>query len=176
MENAKFGAAFSSGVSVTFAICALFRPGDHFIISNDLYDGGTLDCFVNLAKDRHIQIDYVDLVAGLSDLKQHLRSDTKLLWFETPTHSTKASVDIKAVCEVAKSIAKKIVIVVDNTSFLTSYFQRPLELGATVSMYSLSKYLNGHSDIVMGAAVTNSADIFAGLKKMQGGEAASDYR
>lgn len=168
LENAKFAAAFPSGVSVAFAIGSLFRPGDHFVISNDLY-GGTLECFVNLAKDRNIQIDYVDLVKNLSDLKQHLRKDTKLLWFETPTNPTLEVIDIKAVCDLAKSIAKEIVIVVDNT-FLTPYFQRPLELGATVSMYSLTKYLNGHSDIVMGAAVTNSADIFAGLRKMQTSE------
>lgn len=125
-----------------------------------------MKCFVNLEARNGVKIDYVDLSSGLDSLKEHLRSDTKLLWFETPTNPSLTVIDIKAVTEVARKISKDIVIVVDNT-FLTSYFQKPLDLGATVSMYSVTKYINGHADVIMGAAVTNCEKLWEGLNLMQ---------
>lgn len=168
MENAKYAATFPSGVSVVFAIGSLFSPGDHFIVSNDLY-GGTLKCFANLERRNGMHVDYLDIATDMTALKKHLRSDTKLLWLESPTNPTMTVVDIKACSELAKSISKDIVIVVDNT-FLTAYFQKPLDLGATVSMYSLTKYINGHADVIMGAAVTNCPKLIEGLEFMQEGE------
>lgn len=167
LEGAKYAATFPSGVCVTFAIGQLFKPGSHFVISNDIY-GGTMKCFVNMEQRNGFEVDYVDFT-DLKSLKNHLRSDTKLMWFETPTNPTLTLVDIKAVCDLAKSVAQDVVIVLDNT-FLSPYFQRPLEMGATVSMYSLTKYVNGHADVVMGAAVTNSEELHKELEFMQEGE------
>lgn len=165
LENAKYAATFPSGLSVVFSIGSLFSPGSHFIVSADLY-GGSMKCFVNLSQRNGMDIDYVDMSRDVAALKKHLRSDTKLLWLETPTNPTLNVVDIRAVSTVAKAIAKDIIVVVDNT-FLSPYFQKPLELGATVSMSSLTKYVNGHADVIMGAAVTNCAQVYEGLKLMQ---------
>lgn len=164
LEGAKYAATFPSGVCVTFAIGQLFKPGSHFVISTEIY-GGTMKCFVNMEQRNGFDVDYVDFT-DLKSLKSHLKSDTKLMWFETPTNPTLTVVDIKAVCELARSVAKDVIIVVDNT-FLSSYFQRPLELGADVSMYSLTKYVNGHADVVMGAAVTNNETFHKDLQFMQ---------
>lgn len=136
-------------------------------MSTDVY-GGTTKCFLGMEKRRGFIIDYVDLSKDLSVLENSLRSDSKLLWMESPTNPLMNVVDIQGVCLLAKSISPEIVIVVDNT-FLTPYFQKPLELGATVSTYSLSKFMSGHSDVVMGAAVTNCLKLIEGLKYMQEG-------
>lgn len=165
MEGAKYAACFPSGVSVVFAIGSIFPPGSHFVVSRDLY-GGTTKCFVEMAKKRNVSVDYVDMATDLTSLKKTVTSDTKLLWLESPTNPTMNVVDIQAVCAAAKAISKDIVIVVDNT-FLTAYFQKPLELGATVSMYSLTKYINGHADVIMGAAVTNCPTLFKEFQVMQ---------
>lgn len=167
LENAKFAATFPSGVSVAFAFGHLFPPGSHFIVSKDVY-GGILKCFLNMEKRSGFTISYLDMTNS-SQLKAALKEDTKLVWFETPTNPTLTVVDIKGVSELVRSVAKEAVIVVDNT-FLTSYFQRPLELGATVSMYSLTKYVNGHADVIMGAAVTNCEKIHREMEFMQDGE------
>lgn len=136
-------------------------------MSTDLY-GGTTKCFVGMEKRRGLIIDYVELSTDLNVLESSLRSDSKLLWLESPTNPLMNVVDIQGVCTLAKSIAPDIVIVVDNT-FLTPYFQKPLELGATISTYSLTKFMSGHSDVVMGAAVTNCPKLIEGLKMMQEG-------
>lgn len=169
MEGAKFASTFPTGVSVVFAFGSMLSPGDHIIVSNDLY-GGTMKCFVNMKDKKGLNIDYVDMITDTDykELRAALKPNTKLLWLESPTNPTMNVVDIKAVSEVAKSVAKDIVIVVDNT-FLTAYFQKPLDLGATVTMYSLTKYINGHADVVMGAAVTNCEKIHMEMQLMQEG-------
>lgn len=167
MEDAKYAAVFPTGLSVVYGLATLFQSGDHFVVSNDLY-GGTLKCFMNMEKRRGMQIDYVDMTKDLIELKSVLRSDTKMLWFESPSNPTMSVVDIRAVCEMAKSVAKDVLIVIDNT-VLTPYFQKPLELGVTICMYSLTKYTNGHADVVMGAAVTNCPNINEELRIMQEG-------
>ena len=170
LEGAKYAATFPSGVNVAYALAGLFYPGDHFVVSSLLY-GGTMKCFVNMEERRGFKIDYVDLsVADFNSvLKKSLKMDTKMLFFETPTNPTMTVIDIQSVVETAKQINKDIVIVVDNT-FLSPCFQKPLDFGATVTMYSLSKYTNGHADVVMGAAVTNCPKVYEGLTMMQDGK------
>jgi len=107
----------------------------------------------------------VDLT-NLDNLKKALKKNTKLLWLETPTNPILKGLDIEAISKVAHSLQENIIIVVDNT-FLTSYFQRPLELGADIVVYSLTKYMNGHSDVIMGAAVTSNDDIHSKLRFLQ---------
>lgn len=154
---------------MAFAVGLLFRPGDHFLVSTDLY-GGTMKCFMNMENTRGFLIEYVDLSGDVKAvLEKKMRQDTKLLFFETPTNPMLTMVEIEKTAKIAKKISKDVVIVVDNT-FLTPYFQRPLDLGVTITMYSLTKYINGHADVIMGAAVTNSNKLYQELAAMQSSE------
>lgn len=132
------------------------KTGDHIVCVDDVY-GGTGRFFRRLAVEVYgMQVDFVDMT-DLKNLKNAFKKNTKLVWIETPTNPTLKTIDIAAVAKICKE--KKVVSVVDNT-FLSPYFQNPLKLGADIVVHSGTKYLCGHSDLVMGFAITNNKEIY----------------
>ncbi|XP_058810946.1 cystathionine gamma-lyase [Topomyia yanbarensis] len=163
LDNGKYALTFSSGLGTTTAIITMLKAGDHIVAGDDLY-GGTNRLLRNVALNMNISIDFVD-ATDLAKVETALKPNTKLVWIETPTNPLLKVVDIEAVCAVVHKVPE-IVVVVDNT-FLSSYLQRPLDLGADIVMYSLTKYMNGHSDVIMGAAVMNDEALYERLKFLQ---------
>ena len=159
VEQGDKALVFSSGLAATDCILNLFQSGDHVIAGDDLY-GGTYRLFEKVATYRGLQFDFTDL-SDVSALEEKIKSNTKLIWFETPTNPMLNIYDIKAICEVARR--HNILTVVDNT-FMSPYFQNPLTLGADVVMHSMTKYINGHSDVVMGCLVMKNREIAAPKK------------
>ena len=154
LENGKFCVCFSSGVAATDAVVKLLSPGDEVITGNDLY-GGTYRLFVNLYEKFGIKFHFVDLT-NVENIHAYINSNTKLIWAETPTNPTMQIIDIAALSKVAKQ--NNLLMVADNT-FASPYLQNPLDLGADIVMHSVTKYLGGHSDVVMGALITNDEKI-----------------
>lgn len=163
LDNGRFGLTFASGLGATTTVITMLKSGDHIVAGDDLY-GGTNRLLRNVALKMGIEIDFVDLT-DLPAVEKAIKPNTKLFWMETPTNPLLKVIDIRAVTDVAHK-QPGIVVVVDNT-FLSSYLQRPLDLGADVVMYSLTKYMNGHSDVIMGAMVTNDEQIYEKLKFLQ---------
>ncbi len=148
LENGNYGLAFGSGLAAIDAVLKLFKPGDEIISTNDLY-GGTYRLFTKIFEGLGIKFHFV----GMQDagrIEEYINKDTKLIWVETPTNPMMNIIDIEAVSKVAKR--HDLLLAVDNT-FATPYLQQPLELGADIIMHSATKYLGGHSDIVMGGLV-----------------------
>ncbi|KAI1696060.1 cys/Met metabolism PLP-dependent enzyme domain-containing protein [Ditylenchus destructor] len=165
LEDAKFARVFSSGMAAVASAGNLLNAGDHVISSVYAY-GGTKEYFTNtLAACHGKQLTYVDMT-NLDELKAALRPNTKMVWFETPSNPHLFVIDIAAVVSIAKGYNKDILVVVDNT-FITPYFQKPLTFGVDIVMHSLSKYINGLSDVIMGALITNRKDIDDKLFYMQ---------
>jgi len=164
LDKGKHGMCFSSGLAATTNVASLLTTGDHAICIDDVY-GGTGRLFRQFAKTAGIVVDFVDFTEP-KELEKHLKPTTKLIWIETPTNPTLKIVDIQKCSEIAHKFSKDIIVAVDNT-FLTSYFQRPLELGADLVVYSLTKYMNGHSDVLMGAIVTNNDDLYKRIAFLQ---------
>ncbi len=162
LEGGKYGCAFGSGMAAISAVIQLLSKGDHVIISSNVY-GGTYRYIDNVVKRTGIEYDFVD-TADLSNVEKVLRDSTKMLYVETPTNPMLTLTDIQAAAELAHS--NDLILVVDNT-FLSPYFQRPLSLGADIVLHSATKYLNGHSDVVLGMTVTNSDDLQEQLKFLQ---------
>ncbi len=154
LESGKFGFAFASGCAATTTIMHILKAGDHVVACDDMY-GGTFRLFDKVLRHNGIEFSFVDLTHPES-FEKAIRPNTKLIWIETPTNPMLKLVDIRKHCALAQK--KNIVSVVDNT-FMSPYFQRPLELGADVVVHSTTKYINGHSDIVGGALVTNRQDL-----------------
>lgn len=150
LENGKFCVCFSSGVAATDAVLKLLSPGDEVITGDDLY-GGTYRLFVNLYEKFGIKFHFVDLT-NVENVHSYINSNTKLIWAETPTNPTMQIIDIEALSIIAKQ--NNLIMVADNT-FASPYLQNPLDLGADIVMHSVTKYLGGHSDVVMGALITN---------------------
>ncbi|XP_031622765.1 cystathionine gamma-lyase [Contarinia nasturtii] len=163
LDNGKYGLAFSSGLGTTTIITQLLSAGDHIISCDDVY-GGTNRLFSKVTARLGIEIDFVDAI-NLDNVKKAIKKNTRLVWIETPTNPCMKVLDIEAISKLAHSY-ENIIVVVDNT-FITSYFQRPLELGADIVAYSVSKYMNGHSDVIMGAAVVNDDNLYERLKFLQ---------
>uniref|UniRef100_A0A2M4CUB2 cystathionine gamma-lyase n=1 Tax=Anopheles darlingi TaxID=43151 RepID=A0A2M4CUB2_ANODA len=163
LDNGKFGLTFASGLGATTTVITMLKSGDHVVAGDDLY-GGTNRLLRNVAMKMGIEIDFIDLT-NLEQVEQAIKPNTKLFWMETPTNPLLKVIDIRAVSEIAHK-RPGIVVVVDNT-FLSAYLQRPLDLGADVVMYSLTKYMNGHSDVIMGAMVTSDEQIYERLKFLQ---------
>lgn len=154
LESGKYGFAFASGCAATATILHLLKGGDHVIAMDDMY-GGTFRLFDKVLKHDGIDFTFTDLTK-FENFEKAIKPNTKLVWLETPTNPTLKLVDIKKIAAVAKS--KGILVAVDNT-FMSPYFQRPLELGADIVVHSATKYIGGHSDIVGGIAVTSSEAI-----------------
>jgi len=150
LENGKFGLCFSSGMGATDAVIKLLNPGDEVITSNDLY-GGSYRMFTKIYEKYGIKFHFIDLT-NLENAKSKINANTKLMWLETPSNPLMNIIDLKACCQLAKKHDFK--VAVDNT-FASPYLQNPLDLGADIVMHSVTKYLGGHSDVVMGALVVN---------------------
>jgi len=151
LENGKYCVCFSSGVAATDAVLKLLSPGDEVITGDDLY-GGTYRLFVNLYEKFGIKFHFVDLT-NADNVTAYINANTKLIWAETPTNPTMKIIDIEALAKTAKQY--NIIMVADNT-FASPYLQNPLNLGADIVMHSVTKYLGGHSDVVMGTLITNN--------------------
>lgn len=148
IENGKFGLAFGSGLAAIDAVMKLFKPGDEVITTNDLY-GGTYRLFTKIFEGFGITFHFVGM-NNADTIEKYINNKTKLIWVETPTNPLLNIVDIKKVASIAKKY--KLLLAVDNT-FASPYLQQPLELGADIVMHSATKYLGGHSDVVMGGLI-----------------------
>lgn len=154
LENAKYCLCFSSGMGATDAVAKLLRPGDEVIAGDDLY-GGTYRMFTKIFAHYGIKFHFVDLKNPVN-ITKHVHAQTKLLWAETPTNPTMQVIDIAACAKIAKK--HKLIFAVDNT-FASPYLQTPMDLGADIVMHSVTKYLGGHSDVVMGALCVNDVQL-----------------
>ena len=150
LENGTHGICYASGLGATDAILKLFKPGDEIIASNDLY-GGTYRIMVRVFQEFGLVFRFVDL-SNPDNLEPAITAATKMVWIETPTNPLLRLVDIAAIAAMTKEHGIK--LVVDNT-FASPYLQNPLDLGADIVMHSVTKYLGGHSDTVMGAIILN---------------------
>ncbi|PAV75967.1 hypothetical protein WR25_01581 isoform A [Diploscapter pachys] len=154
LEDAKYCHTFSSGLAATMAVVNILKSGDHIVCSDDIY-GGTQRFLRKVSIPNHgLQADFVDLTK-LSEVEKAFKPNTKMVWFETPSNPLLKVVDIATVTNIAKKHNPDILVVVDNT-FMSPYFQRPLSLGADIVVHSITKYINGHSDVVMGCAITDN--------------------
>ncbi len=150
LENGKHCVTFSSGMGATDAVMKLLRPGDEVITGDDLY-GGSYRLFTKIFEPYGIKFHFINLTDA-NNIKKYITANTKMIWAETPTNPTMQIIDIEACSKIAKE--NNLTLVVDNT-FASPYLQNPLALGADIVMHSVTKYLGGHSDVVMGALITN---------------------
>ena len=154
IENGRYGLAFGSGLAAIDAVMKMFRPGDEIISTNDLY-GGSYRLFTKIFENLGIKFHFVGM-NDTSKMEAAINDKTKLIWIETPTNPMMNIIDIEAVSKVAKK--HSLLLAVDNT-FATAYLQQPLEMGADIVMHSATKYLGGHSDVVMGSLVVNDREL-----------------
>jgi len=150
LENGKHAICFSSGMGATDAVMKLLRPGDEVITGDDLY-GGSYRMFTKIFAPYGIKFHFINMTDA-NNIRPYINDKTKLIWIETPTNPTMQIVDIEACSTIAKE--HNLLLAVDNT-FASPYLQNPLDLGADIVMHSVTKYLGGHSDVVMGALVVN---------------------
>ena len=162
LEGGRFGFAFASGMAAINALLTLFKSGDHIITGRNVY-GGTFRLFERILKNFGLEFTYVD-TTRLANVEEAIRKNTRLLFLETPTNPIMEITDLAAASELAHRHG--VLVAVDNT-FMSPYLQRPLELGADVVVHSTTKYLNGHSDGVGGAALINDAGLAERLKFIQ---------
>jgi len=154
IENGNFGLAFGSGLAAIDAVAKLLKPGDEVISTNDLY-GGTYRLFTKIFEIFGIKFHFIGM-DNADNIAKYINKNTKMIWVETPTNPMLNIIDIEAVVNIAK--LNKLLLVVDNT-FATPYLQLPLDLGADIVMHSATKYLGGHSDVVMGALMVNDKEL-----------------
>ena len=162
IENGKYGACFGSGLAAIDCVIKMLNPGDEVISTNDLY-GGTFRLFKTIFEKYGIKFHFV----GMSDpsvVEAMVNENTKLIWVETPTNPMMKVIDIEAMAKVSKKAGAW--LCVDNT-FATPYLQNPLDLGADIIMHSATKYLGGHSDVVMGALITSNDEIADEIYRIQ---------
>jgi len=162
IENGRFGAAFGSGLAAIDCVIKMLSPGDEVISTNDLY-GGTYRLFTTIFAKYGIQFQFVDM-SNASNVANYVTEKTKLIWVETPTNPMMNIIDIEAVSQIAKKAGA--MLAVDNT-FATPYLQTPIDLGADIVMHSATKYLGGHSDVVMGILVTDNEEISKEMYRIQ---------
>jgi len=162
LEGAKHGVAFGSGLAATSAIAHLLKAGDHVICISNVY-GGTFRYFENLTFG--MTFSYVDLEDS-SLLEKTIKPETKLIWLESLTNPMLRLCDMKLLCDIAHK--HKILVAVDNT-FLSPYFCRPMTFGADLILHSMTKYINGHSDVIMGMVLCNDEEIYKRLRYIQNG-------
>ncbi|KAL9642031.1 hypothetical protein ABK040_004084 [Willaertia magna] len=164
LENGKYGCAFSSGLGATTTILHLLKAGDHVISVDDVY-GGTQRYFRNIASNFGVEFSFIDL-NDEEEFKKHVKSHTKMIWLETPTNPTLKITDIERVSNWRNQYCPDALLVVDNT-FMSAYFQRPLNHGADIVMHSVTKYMNGHSDTVMGVMACVDDNLYKRIKYLQ---------
>jgi cystathionine gamma-lyase len=159
LEGAKYGLAVASGMGAVSTVLNTLSAGDHVVVGEDVY-GGVYRLFERVLKRFNIEFTYVDSY-DLDAVNNAFKTNTKLIWIETPTNPLLKLCDIEAIAKIAH--ANKSLCVVDNT-FASPYFQQPLKLGADIVIHSTTKYLGGHSDVIGGAIVTNSPELYEDLK------------
>jgi len=162
LENGKFGLCFGSGLAAIDCIIKLLKPGDEVISTNDLY-GGSYRIFTTVFEKLGIKFHFTGM-SNLNNIESLVNSNTKMIWAETPTNPMLNIADIKGLSLISKK--KDLILVVDNT-FATPYLQRPLDLGADIVMHSLTKYMGGHSDVVMGGAICKDEKLAEKLYALQ---------
>ncbi len=168
LENGKHGICFSSGLGAIDAVIKLFRPGDEIISTNDLY-GGTYRLFTKVFEPFGIKFHFVPM-ADPAAIESKITANTKMIWVETPTNPMMNIIDIQAVADLGKKHG--VLVAVDNT-FASPFIQNPLDLGADIVMHSVTKYLGGHSDVVMGALVVNDDSLAESLVFLQNASGAT---
>lgn len=168
LENGIKGFAFASGLAATDAVIKLLEPNDEVICVNDLY-GGTYRLFDKIYSKFGIKFKFIDFDKELKNLESKISKKTKLIWIETPTNPLLKIIDIKKVSDLIKD--KNILLAVDNT-FASPYIQNPLTLGADIVVHSVTKYISGHSDVIMGAVVVKNNQIADKIEFIQNGSGA----
>lgn len=162
LENGNHGLCFSSGLGAIDALMKLLKPGDEVISTSDLY-GGTYRLYTKIYESYGIKFHFTGM-DDIDKIKPFVNANTKMIWVETPTNPMLNIIDVKAAAELTKD--NDIILAVDNT-FASPYLQNPLDLGADVVMHSITKYIGGHSDVVMGALVCNNDDLHERLAFIQ---------
>lgn len=162
LENGSFGACFASGIAAIDCVIKILKPGDEVIATNDLY-GGSYRLFTTIFEKYGIIFHFVDM-KDITNVQEVMTENTKLIWTETPTNPMINIIDIKGLAAIINGSSA--LLCVDNT-FATPYLQNPLELGADIVMHSVTKYLGGHSDVVMGALVTSNRKIADDIYRIQ---------
>ncbi|MBL4755088.1 MAG: cystathionine gamma-synthase [Flavobacteriales bacterium] len=162
IENGKYGLCFSSGMGAIDTVVKLLSPGDEIVANNDLY-GGTYRIMTKVFEGYGIKSHFVDM-SDASSVAAHINENTKLVWIETPSNPLLNVIDIDAIAALTQG--KDILLGVDNT-FASPYLQNPLDLGADIVMHSVTKYLGGHSDVVMGALICSDDDLHERLSFIQ---------
>jgi cystathionine beta-lyase/cystathionine gamma-synthase len=162
LENGKHGICYASGLAATDAVLKLFRPGDEIIATNDIY-GGSYRIMKRIFEPMGLVFHFVDM-SDVDNIKNVISPTTKMIWIETPTNPLLRIIDITAITSLCKE--KGIYSAVDNT-FASPYLQNPLNMGADIVMHSVTKYLGGHSDTVMGALITNDDELAKQLAFIQ---------
>ncbi len=164
LENGKDAASFGSGMAAMDAVIKLLKSGDEVISCNDLY-GGSYRLLTKIYAQFGITSKYVDM-RDANTIEAHITSKTKLIWIETPTNPMLNLIDIKKMVEKVKGVRKSILVCVDNT-FASPYLQNPLDLGADLVLHSATKYINGHSDVILGAVITKKPKLGEKIKFIQ---------
>jgi len=154
IENGNYGLAFGSGLAAIDAVLKLLKPGDEVVSTNDLY-GGTYRLFTKIYETFGIKFNFIGM-ENAERIEDYINEKTKLIWVETPTNPMLNIIDILTTAKIAKK--HNVLLAVDNT-FATPYLQQPLDLGADIVMHSATKYLGGHSDLVMGALIVKNKDL-----------------
>lgn len=154
IENGNYGLAFGSGLAAIDAVVKLLKPGDEVVSTNDLY-GGTYRLFTKIYEDFGIKFHFIGM-ENADNVETYINANTKLIWVETPTNPMLNIIDIKKIAATAKK--HNVLLAVDNT-FATPYLQQPLDLGADIVMHSATKYMGGHSDVVMGALIVKDKEL-----------------
>lgn len=167
LENGKYGACFASGIAAIDCVLKMLKPGDEVVSTNDLY-GGTYRLFKTIFESYGIKFHFVPM-GQAREVESHINNQTKLIWLETPSNPLMKIIDIKAIASIVKK--NKVLLAVDNT-FASPYLQRPLDLGADIIMHSVTKYIGGHSDVLMGALVTSNKEIADEMYRIQNGSGA----
>lgn len=162
LENGKYGIAFASGLAATHALMSLVKAGDHIVISNNVY-GGTYRLYELNMKNYGLDFSWVDST-DLKNVEKAIRKNTKMIYVETPTNPMLNLTDLKGISKIAKK--NNLISVCDNT-FMSPYFQNPLEWGIDIVLHSTTKYLNGHSDVIGGMLVTSNDNYHARLRYIQ---------
>ncbi len=162
LEGGTNGFVFATGMAAEATLLDMYGPGDHLIVHDDLY-GGTHRLLVNVTQKHGVEVDFVNL-RELDLLRKAIRPSTRAVWSETPTNPLMNILDLRAIADIAQE--HRLVTICDNT-FLSPYFQRPLDLGIDVVVHSTTKYINGHSDVVGGAIVVKRPDLAEKIKFLQ---------
>ena len=168
LENGKYGLAFSSGLAAIDALIKTLNPGDEVISTNDLY-GGSYRLFKRIFQKYNLKFHFVNM-EDIRNIENKITKKTKLIWVETPTNPMMNIIDIKSLARLSKK--NKILLCVDNT-FATPYLQRPLDLGADIIMHSATKYIAGHSDVIIGTLVLNDKRLYDKLSFIQNASGAT---